>query len=767
VDHIEQALKAQFGHDTFRAGQREIIEHILAGDDAFVLMPTGGGKSLTYQLPALLLPGLTIVVSPLIALMHDQVDRLRANGIAATFINSALSGAERDERERLTRNGQIQLLYVAPERLVTANFLALLDEVDQRFGLSLVAIDEAHCVSEWGHDFRPEYRQLSIMRTRYPRVPLVALTATATERVREDILTQLRLRDPHIHIASFNRPNLSYEVREKRQRSYGELAQLLRSLDGASAIVYCQSRKSVDELSTLLKVDGINALPYHAGLTSEQRTENQERFIRDDVPVLVATIAFGMGIGKPDIRAVIHYDLPRNLEGYYQESGRAGRDGLPAQCVIFFSHGDRARVEYIIGQKIDEQEQRIAHQQLQQVIHYCESGVCRRKVLLAYFGESLPDGQCDNCDNCSQPMLVEDRTRDAITFLFGVAKTQQRFGIRHVVDVLRGAKTERIRSNQHDQLPIYGYGKQYSADEWLRIGRSLIHQGLLSETSDGYPILRLNTLSWEVLRKERSVQIATPIKPTKQRVGQTEKARVREVAEQAAVPDEPGTSGLFHHLRNLRKVIADEQSVPPYVIFPDTSLREMARWRPQTEEQFLDISGVGQKKFEAFYTTFTREIRGYCEEHNLRLGLRTPDMLKAPRLVTSPVDESDDLAVKPKAEKHEKPAPALTENITRQLSRAMFQQGLGVDEIAKRRNLTRGTIITHLAELLEVGQDIDIERLIAPERYQIIAEALHRIGDSILRPVKDDLGDDFSYDEIRLVRAAMRISLTRMDTHRQ
>ncbi|HEV2580188.1 MAG TPA: DNA helicase RecQ [Ktedonobacteraceae bacterium] len=760
MDHIEQALKAQFGHDTFRAGQREIIEHILAGDDAFVLMPTGGGKSLTYQLPALLLPGLTIVVSPLIALMHDQVDRLRANGIAATFINSAISGTERDERERLALNGQLQLLYVAPERLVTANFLAMLDEVDQRFGLSLVAIDEAHCVSEWGHDFRPEYRQLSIMRTRYPRVPLVALTATATERVREDILTQLRLRDPHIHIASFNRPNLSYEVREKRQGSYGQLAQLLRSLDGASAIVYCQSRKSVDELSTTLKADGINALPYHAGLTSEQRTEHQERFIRDDVPVLVATIAFGMGIGKPDIRAVIHYDLPRNLEGYYQESGRAGRDGLPAQCVTFFSHGDRAKVEYIIGQKIDEQEQRIAHQQLQQVIHYCETSVCRRKVLLAYFGESLPDGQCDNCDNCSQPMLVEDRTRDAVTFLFGVAKTQQRFGIRHVVDVLRGANTERIRANQHDQLPIYGYGKALSVEEWLRIGRSLIHQGLLSETSDGYPILRLNTLSWEVLRKERAVQIATPVKPTKPRAGQAEKARkaVKEIASEEAVPDEPGTSALFHHLRNLRKAIADEQRVPPYVIFPDTSLRDMARWRPQTEEQFLDIPGVGQKKFEAFYTPFTREIRAYCEEHNLRVGLRTPDMLKASRLAKAQADEPDEVQVKPKAEKPDKPAPALTENVTRHLSRAMFQQGLSVDEIAKRRNLTRGTILTHLSELLEAGEVIDIERLIAPERYEAIAEALHRIGYSTLRPIKDDLGDDYSYDEIRLVRAAIRIS---------
>ena len=761
MDRIEQTLKAQFGHDAFRAGQREIIEHILAGDDAFVLMPTGGGKSLTYQLPALLMPGLTIVVSPLIALMHDQVDRLRANGIAATFVNSSLSPAERTERERLALDGRLQLLYVAPERLLTGNFLALLDEVEQRVGLSLVAIDEAHCVSEWGHDFRPEYRQLSVIRARYPHVPLVALTATATERVRQDILTQLRLRDPHIHIASFNRPNLSYEVRDKRQGSYGELVELLRSLDGASAIVYCQSRKSVDDLSAALNSNGIASLPYHAGLTSEQRTEHQERFIRDDVPVLVATIAFGMGIGKPDIRAVIHYDLPRNLEGYYQESGRAGRDGLPAQCVIFFSHGDRVKVEYLIGQKIDEQEQRIARQQLQQVIHYCESSVCRRKVLLAYFGEPLPDGACDNCDNCARPAVVEDRTRDAITFLYGVAKTQQRFGIRYVVDVLRGANTEKIRANQHDLLPIYGYGKEHSTDVWLRIGRALIHQGLLSETSDGYPVLRLNALSWQVLRKERAVQIAMPVTPVKSRGEKARKAAGEgEAAGEEALPDEPGTSALFQHLRNLRKQIADEQRVPPYVIFPDTSLREMARWRPQTEEQFLDISGVGQKKLEAFYSIFTAEIRGYCEEHGLRVGLENPRTAGVNKAAKT--EEDAGAPEKPKKEKKEKPATALPNNITRQLTRAMFEQGLSVDEIARRRNLAPGTILTHLSEALEAGEPLAIERLIAPERYEVIAEALRQIGDSLLRPVKEALGDNYSYDEIRLVRASMRIGTNRI-----
>ncbi|HLX56798.1 MAG TPA: DNA helicase RecQ [Ktedonobacteraceae bacterium] len=628
MESIEQALKEYFGHDSFRPGQRQVIEHILAGRDAFVLMPTGGGKSLIYQLPALLLPGLTIVISPLIALMHDQVDRLRANGIAATFINSSLSPSERTDREQAALNGQLQLLYVAPERLVTGNFLALLDQVEQNIKVSLLAVDEAHCVSEWGHDFRPEYRQLGVLRTRFPHVPLMALTATATERVREDILTQLGLRDPLVHIASFNRPNLAYEVREKRHGSYGELVQALREMAGESVIVYCQSRKSVEDLSTALNQSGITSLPYHAGLTTEQRTEHQNRFIRDDVPVLVATIAFGMGIGKPDVRAVIHYDLPRNLEGYYQESGRAGRDGLPARCIIFFSHGDRTKVEYVIGQKTDEQEQRIARQQLQQVVAYCESSVCRRKVLLAYFGETqdavnrVPTEQC--CDNCARPAVLEDRTRDANKLLFCIAKTQQRFGMRYVIDVLRGAQTQKIRDNRHDQLPIYGYGKELSADEWLRIGRALIHQGLLDETTDGYPVLRLNALSWEVIRKQRTVEIAAPVKPAKSRPESssrpTSTGNVMDAINRVpTTPDEPGTEELFQHLRALRKKIADEQGMPPYIVFSDASLRAMSQQRPQTQEQFGQISGVGSLKMAAYYSVFTNEIRAYCEAHELKM----------------------------------------------------------------------------------------------------------------------------------------------------
>lgn len=727
LEKIEQHLKQYFGHDAFLPGQQEIIEEALAGRDAFVLMPTGAGKSLIYQFSALTLPGLTVVVSPLIALMQDQVDRLKVNGIPATFINSSLNNSERMQREKAAINGRIKLLYVAPERLMGGNFIDLLDQVENNVGLSLLAVDEAHCVSEWGHDFRPEYRQLGRLRDYYPHVPMLALTATATERVRDDILTQLRLRDPHIHVASFDRPNLYYEVRPKGRTSYGELLQLLREQPEASVIIYCQSRKGVDELSAALVRDGIRALPYHAGLTTEQRNEYQARFIRDDMPVLVATIAFGMGIGKPDVRMVIHYDLPRNLEGYYQESGRAGRDGLPAQCILFFNHGDRVKVEYIISQKTDEEEYLRAHQQLQQVIAFADSLACRRSILLSYFGETYFAENCGNCDNCLRSTAMEDRTIDAQKFLSCVSRTQQRFGMRYIIDILRGANTQKIRDYNHDQLTTYGIGRELSVEEWTHLGRSLIQQGLLSQTTDAYATLRLNALSLEILRRQRSVETPVPVE-------RAQAARSVKPGEENILVLSPEEERLFQHLRILRKRIADEQGVPPYVVFPDNSLRTMARYRPQSQAQFSLVPGVGSRKLEAYFTPFADEIYSYCTLHNLSMGL---EMERASKKESQPS------------------APPTVTVPTRQVTLEMYQRGLSIEEIAAERNLKAVTIEGHIAELIEMGEIVDVERLVQPERYQVIAQALENIGSEVLKPVKEFLGDEYSYGEIRLVRAIM------------
>jgi len=553
-----------------------------------------------------------IVVSPLIALMQDQVQLLQDNGIRATFLNSSLSAQEVRSRSRQVLEGQIKLLYVAPERLLSPDFFyGFLPQAQSQVGISAIAIDEAHCVSEWGHDFRPEYRQLAQLRQQFPDVPCMALTATATDRVRQDIIQQLDLRDPFVHIASFNRPNLYYEVRPKAKSAYRELLQQIRQV-GGSGIVYCLSRKRVEELAAKLQQDGIAALPYHAGLDSEIRTTNQQQFIRDDVQVMVATIAFGMGINKPDVRFVIHYDLPRNIEGYYQESGRAGRDGEAAHCTLYFSPADIKTIEFLISQKVDpntgaalEAEQRIATQQLRRVINYAEATECRRRIQLGYFGEDF-GGNCDRCDNCCHPKPIEDWTIEAQKFLSCVARFAQRgesYGMMYTIEVLRGARTERILRNGHDRLSTYGIGKDHTVDEWRTLGRSLIHQRLVDETSDGYSVLELNDLSWEVLRNQRQVEVAVLMRKT--------------TAEQKGAIADATTEALYERLQQLRKRLADEQSVPPYVVFPNISLREMAQKQPQTTAEFAAITGVGSRKLSQYGEIFTTEIRNFREEEGL------------------------------------------------------------------------------------------------------------------------------------------------------
>ena len=589
---IQQTLQRVFGLQGFRPFQQEIIEQILSGGDAFVLMPTGGGKSLCYQLPAVHREGLAIVVSPLISLMKDQVDALQANGVNAAMYNSNLGAAEaRKVLERL-HTGQLDLLYVAPERMMRPGFIHSLESIP----VSLIAIDEAHCVSQWGHDFRPEYAALGGLRVHFPDTPLIALTATADPQTREDIVGVLGLHRAKRFITSFDRPNIRYTVLEKHQPQ----AQLLRFLNirkDDSGIVYALSRKRVEEIAAHLADRGFAAAAYHAGLPAEQRKDVQERFLRDDVSIVVATVAFGMGIDKPNVRFVVHYDLPRHLEGYYQETGRAGRDGLPSEALLLFGTQDVATARYHLDQGNNENQKRIESHKLNAMVGFAESLTCRRRVLLGYLGETLHE-DCGNCDICLDPPERFDSTEAARKVMSCVYRVGQSFGIKHVVDVLRGAENERIRKFDHENLSTYGIGLEYSHAEWMSIVRQLIHRGYLVQDIAAFSVLKLTPAALAVLRNEERVELARP------RIH--EKTQKKTVA--AAMDLDADDLRLFESLRDLRKQLAQESGVPPYVIFGDAALVEMSRERPRDEAEFLDINGVGQVKLERHGREFLKVI---------------------------------------------------------------------------------------------------------------------------------------------------------------
>ncbi|MCG3204758.1 MAG: ATP-dependent DNA helicase RecQ [Elusimicrobia bacterium] len=593
---LEEALKTHFGYEAFRPHQRLIVQSVLDRRDVLALLPTGGGKSLCFQLPALLMEGITLVVSPLIALMKDQVDSLSANGIPATFINSSLSPEEVGRRLVAIRQGKIRLVYMAPERLMLPAFL---EEV-QKWTVGLIAIDEAHCISWWGHDFRPEYRQLSQLRNIFPGVPIMALTATATDRVRKDIIEQLHLRQPRQEVASFNRPNLTYRVLPKRD-GYRQLLTFLKDRPQESGIVYCLSRKTCEELARDLVEDGIAALPYHAGLESAIRGKNQEKFLRDDVRVVCATIAFGMGVHKSNVRFVVHFNLPRNIEGYYQETGRAGRDGLASDCLLLYSSADAAKLSRFINEKTDPNERKVAARQLSEMMSFAESSVCRRKILLNYFGETEGALPCGGCDNCLEPRQNFDATLPAQKLLSCVYRIKERsgfsVGLTHTVDVLMGHATEKIQKWGHASLSTYGIGTEFKKREWLSLGQEMIRKEYLAQSQDDFKTLTITAKGVGALKQRDPITLTKPLSSLRPR-------RRKEV--------EGGfDSNLFNSLKALRKELADERNVPAYIIFSDATLRQMARERPTTLEQFRRLSGVGQRKLAEFGEIFTTHVKRF------------------------------------------------------------------------------------------------------------------------------------------------------------
>jgi len=714
IKSIHDALQEFFGYKEFRPLQEDIINNVLNNQDSFVLMPTGGGKSICYQLPSIIFAGITIVISPLIALMKDQVDVLQANGIPAYFINSSLSQDEIRNIKEKARCHQVKLLYVAPERLSTTGFMEFLKSLQ----INLIAVDEAHCISEWGHDFRPEYRNLCLFRNIFPNIPMIALTATATPKVSLDIINQLQLQQPKQFVASFDRANLKYTIYPKHN-SFETLLVLLKKYQNESVIIYCFSRKNTENLAEDLQQEGFKALAYHAGLKHEIRQQNQEKFIRDEIQIITATTAFGMGIDKPDIRLIVHQSLPKNIEGYYQETGRAGRDGLPSDCVLFYSYGDKSKQDYFINQTTDQQEQQRQRKKLQQMVEYCELPHCRRKYLLEYFGEKWEKDNCQNCDACLTPQEEFAATEITQKILSAVYRTGERFGATYIIDILRGSKNKKIWDS-HTKLSVYGIEKEFSKPQLQQLIRSLILRKLLIKTEENYPIIKIGQKGTQFLAEKQSINLPVVVQ-----------VKTKLTANKTTQKLEYDQT-LFQELRYLRKKLADQNNVPPFVIFSDIALQEMAFYYPQNDKSFLKINGVGTTKLTRFGQSFLNIIRTYTQSHNL--------VEKENYRIISTQQSSKKRNVKRRKS---------TYNQTKEL----IEQGLSIEETALQRGFVPTTILSHLEELIKANITLKINHIKpTTENFNEIKRAFKESEGISLAPVFDKLNSKYTYDELRLVR---------------
>ena len=712
---LKARLKEFFGYTSFRGNQEIVIRNILSGKNTFVIMPTGAGKSLCYQLPAMVREGLAIVISPLIALMKNQVDQLNAYGIHARFMNSTLSKGEITRLKKDCISGSVKLLYVAPESLNKEENIAFLQKVN----VSFVAIDEAHCISEWGHDFRPEYRKIKTMIAQLGNMPVIALTATATPKVQLDIQKNLQMEEADVFISSFNRQNLYYEVRPKKETKK-QLIRFLKDHKGKSGIIYCLSRKKVEEIAQLLSVNGFKAAPYHAGLDPDVRVKNQDDFLNEETDIIVATIAFGMGIDKPDVRFVVHYDVPKSLEGYYQETGRSGRDGLEGICLMFYSHNDLNKLEKFNKDK-SVQERENARVLLQEMEFYAESPVCRRRQLLHYFGEEFMEENCGSCDNCVHPRERYDGTKSVMTVLQSVKQTNERFGLNHLVNVIRGIEDEYVKSYGHFDLAIYGTGGDEEADFWKSVVRQTLIYQYLEKDIDNIGVLKLSEKGKKFLTKPHAIELARDHDFTT--AIEDEEVSSERVPINSKAYDEK----LFEMLKAVRKQVAKHKNLPPYVIFQDPSLEEMATTYPTNKEDLAAVNGVGMGKVNKFGKEFIEVIQKYVDDND--------------------IETAADVVVKSSVNKSK-----IKIFIIQQIDRKV-----DLEEIAQSKNLPFEEMLTEIENICYSGTKLNLDYYIDEvlddnKQDQILDYFLNSETDSLDEAMNDSNNSEFNEEEMRLMR---------------